>query len=344
MINEVANFETRTQFLGFIGLASNKNRFIRSIVFAFVFLLSIAPAYAQKVIEVKIAAETSVENEIITLKDVAIISKGESSELLQSISLGYAPNVGMTREISRERIVLSIKSAGFSDKDFSLNAPKTFLVRRIGQQINGDVIREAVEKSISDYFSKSRIDARIVRLDLPEKLDAPIGSVEVRTGIVNVANPFAPFSLPVEVRINERSFSRFSANVEIEAFGDVLIAVRDLVTNSKLSPEDVSFETRRLEKPLINYLFDPANLRGMTLIKNLSNGTVLTTDSFINSVVIKSGDLVKIVGESGQMQIIVSGEARSNGKIGDRIAVRNSQSKAIIQATVIDESTVKIFF
>jgi flagella basal body P-ring formation protein FlgA len=47
---------------------------------------------------------------------------------------------------------------------------------------------------------------------------------------------------------------------------------------------------------------------------------------------------------SGGMQIAIIGEARANGRIGDRIAVKNTQSGVILQATVIDEHTVKLNF
>ena len=70
----------------------------------------------------------------------------------------------------------------------------------------------------------------------------------------------------------------------------------------------------------------------------------ITSDSFVASIVIRVGDRVRIVGQSGKMQIIVNGEARASGKIGDRIAVKNLQSNAVLQAVVEDEGLVKVIF
>lgn len=293
--------------------------------------------------KIKIPAESRVKNEIITLGDIAEIS-GNSVEVFNKISLGYAPNIGMTRDIPKNRIALSIAAAGFSSNEFSLNSPPIVKVRRAGQEIEQSLIRETVEKAIFDKFAESRIEVKIVRLDLPENLDVPVGEVELRANFSNIANPFSRFSLPLELRVNDKVFRRFSVNIELEAFAEILVADKDLAVNTRLSKADVRLEKRRIEKPLTNYLHDAEKLRGINLIKNLSNGAELTTDSFIQAVVVKSGDLVKIVGQSGQMQIIVNGEARTSGKIGDRIAVKNSQSNAIIQATVVDEGLVKVFF
>ena len=86
-------------------------------------------------------------------------------------------------------------------------------------------------------------------------------------------------------------------------------------------------------------------LRGVKLIKNLPDGTELTTDCFIADVGYsrrRSGH--ESSADRGKLQITVNGEARASGKIGDRIAVKNSQSNAVIQAIVVDEGLVKIIF
>ena len=103
-------------------------------------------------------------------------------------------------------------------------------------------------------------------------------------------------------------------------------------------------ETRRLEKSLNNYLRDTEKLRGTVLLKNLSAGTELTTDAVAASYVIRAGDSVRIVGESGKMQIVVNGKAIASGRIGDRIAVKNLQSGTNLQAVVVDEGLVKVLF
>jgi flagellar basal body P-ring formation protein FlgA len=181
-------------------------------------------------------------------------------------------------------------------------------------------------------------------LDLPDKIAVPLGKIDLRANIANVQNPFAPFALSIEIRVGDSVFRRLPTNIEIEAYAEILVAAKDLTMNAKIGESDVKLEKRRLEKPLTGYLRDSAKLRGIKLIKNLASGAEITSDAFISDVVIRSGDLVRIVGQAGKLQITVNGEARSNGKIGDRIAVKNSQSNSIIQATVVDEGLVKVFF
>ncbi len=316
--------------------------------FAFVgliFVLSAISAHAQHKISVRVAAETRIETDSIKLGDIALISgDGESSERMKNVRLGYAPNVGMTRELQIERIRLAVAAAGFEARDCSISAPPKIRVERAGQTISQTVLREAVEKAVAELFAGKNIAANIVRVETPANIEIPTGTVEISVNLANVRNYFSPFAAPIEIRLNNAVFRRLTATVEIEAFADVLIARRDLATNDKFDETDFTIENRRLRQSPDNYLRDASNLRGLKLIKNIRSGAEITKDSFVSAAVIKYGDAVRIVGQSGKLEISVTGEARASGKIGDRIAILNSQSKTTVQAVVVEAGLVKIVF
>lgn len=311
---------------------------------AFLSLTSVS-LFAQDKATVRVAAEKTLDGERVVLGEIAEISADEMTDKrLKNISLGYAPNVGMLREISRSQIILAISAAGFADDEIFLDAPAKILIRRAGQTISQSQMREVVEKFVSERISGEQISAKITKIELPNGFFAPTGSIEIRPNLTANLNFFQPFSLPAEIRIDGKTWRRFSAKIEIEACADVLVAARDLTANAKLSESDVRFENRRLMKPLANYLRDIEKLRGLMLIKNTSNGAEITADLFVPNVVVKAGDAVRIEALSGKLKIVVSGEARASGRIGDRIAVKNLQSGAILQAVVADVGLVRVLF
>ena len=315
-------------------------------IFLILFLLGSFSAFAQSKFIIKIAPETTIETDLINLSDIAQISGFDETKLnrLKSISLGYAPNVGMIRELFQEKILISIAAAGISKKDFSIDAPAKIFVRRSAHNVGQELLRESIEKALLADFRRNNVTAQIVRLDLPTNLQVPAGNIEVRVKPVNIANLFAPFSVSIEIRVAEKTVRHISVTVQLEATAEVLVAAKDLVAGKKVNVADLIKETRRLEKPVANYLRDVENLRGMVLVKNVSAGTEITTDSFASGYVIRSGDLVRIIAESGKLQISIGGEAKASGRIGGRISVKNLQSGAILQAVVIDEGLVKIIF
>lgn len=304
------------------------------------------PAFAQSKAVIRISAETAVDSDRVTLGDIAEISGAneETKTRLQKIALGYAPNIGMTREIFKDKILLSIAAAGFAKTDFAFIAPPKIFVRRTAQTVNQNQLRAAIEQAVLGNFQNENIEAKIVRLDLPADIQTPSGNVEIRVGKLNAANLFLPFSVALEILIDEKIVRRTSATVQVEASAEILVAARDLVSGEKITETDVKKEIRRLEKPLNYYLRDASKLRGNVLTKNLSDGAAMTSDTVAAGYVIRGGDSVRIVGESGKMQIIINGEARSSGRIGDRIAVKNLQSGTILQATIVDEGLVKVLF
>lgn len=334
-------------FLNFINRRHRGIYPVFSLFFAVIFSLSLSlQVFAQGKVVISVSAETTIETDRVTLGDIAKFSGSgtAAAKRLETISLGYAPGVGMTRELFKDRILLSITAAGLSKNDFLLNAPPKIIVRRSAQVVGQSLFKETVEKAVLANFQSENISTKVVRLDLPANIDLPSGKIDVRANLANVNNFFSPFSVSLEVRVDDQVVKRISATVQVEATTEVLVAAKDLITGGKITGIDVKKETRRLERPLGNYLRDEKNLRGMVLLKNLPAGSEITTDAVAAGYVIRGGDMVRIVGESGRMEIIISGEARSSGRIGDRIAVKNSQSGTILQATVVDEGLVKVLF
>jgi flagella basal body P-ring formation protein FlgA len=327
--------------------------FCRTFIFsAVVGVFFCANVFAQGKLAIHIPAETTVAADQIALGDIAEISGGETSAASHSaararqISLGFSPRVGAMREIGRANILLALAAAGFNESDLALDIPAKVLVKRAAQVLSQNALREAVEKAILPPFEAENVSARIVKLELPGSVDLPTGSVEVR--VVNfsgVTTFLAPTVLSLELRVDGKVLRRVPVNVEVEASADVLVLDHNGLAGARLSAADVRVEKIRLERSLSSYLRSPASLAGKKLLKNLSASTPLTTDAIAADTVIKAGDTVSIIARSsGGMQISITGEARAGGRIGDRIAVKNTQSGVILQAQVIDEGLVKLNF
>jgi flagella basal body P-ring formation protein FlgA len=135
-----------------------------------------------------------------------------------------------------------------------------------------------------------------------------------------------------------------AVTIELEVFGEILTAARDLPFNSKMSATEVVSARRRIGLPLAAYLRDAEKLRGLVTVKAVAKGAELTLDAVASGIVVKYGDIVRLEARSGSLKITVAGEARAAGKIGDRIAVKNTQSGAILQGVVVDEGLVKVNF
>ena len=296
---------------------------------------------------VRVSEETTVQRDRLTLGDVADISSTDRSirERLRAVSLGYAPNVGAVREIARDRISLAIAAAGFSANDVLLESPATIRIKRAAQMVGPDAIRAAVENALLSELKAQGVMAELVRLDIPQNIEMPMGQVEVRAGnLRGVRDYFSPFVVSIEMFVDGRVVRRLSATAQIAASMPVLVATRDIQQSERIRESDVRIETLRLDRPVSFYLRDVSELRGLAASRIIAKGETITTNSVVSGIVVKPGDSVRITGKSGALQIAVAGEARAAGRIGDRIQVKNLQSGILLQAIVVDEGLVQVNF
>jgi flagella basal body P-ring formation protein FlgA len=318
---------------------------MKKLFLIIIFISSTISAFAQKAV-INLADETTIDGEQILLGKIAQISaKEENSKKLREISLGFSPNIGMKREIFRNTILLALAAAGFSQGDFTLNSSPKIFVRRDAQILDSELIRQAIEKAVSTNFQRENVEVKISKIQFPEKILLPKGKVEVIAAPMSGIRSFlAPFTVLLEIKVDGKTRNRTSASIEIETFAEVLVMNKALETNERITESDVRKEKIRLEKPFANYLTDAGKLRGKKLLKTVSADEPLLATSIIADSVIKTGDAVKIVGQAEKMQIIVLGEARAAGRIGDRIPVKNKESGIILQAVVVEEGLVKVTF
>lgn len=295
---------------------------------------------------VQVAAESLAQQDRLTLGDVAEVraSNAETIARLRAVALGFAPNVGTVREIRREQMALAIASAGFASGTVELQSPAVILVRRVAQSLDLALVREEIERVTLSELNAAGATARLSRLDLPTQIEAPSGPVEIRATTGTVRDWFTPFTVFVELRQDGRVVKRINATAQVEAFASVFVAAREIAANTRLRTEHVKQEIKRLERPLSNYITDPERLRGMAARRDFRRGDAITTEAISSEIVVHPGDQVRIIGQSGALQIIVTGEARAGGRIGDRIQVKNLQSGALLQAIIVDEGLVRIRF
>lgn len=295
---------------------------------------------------VQVLEENIAQQDRLVLGDVAEVraSEAETTARLRAIALGYAPGIGTVREIKREQIALALNAAGFTNGTVQLVSPAAILVRRAAQTIDPVLVREEIERVTLTDLNASGATARLSRLDLPTLIEAPSGQIEIRATLNSRHDLFSPFTVFVELRQEGHAVKRFNVTAQVEAFAPVLVAAREIAANTRLRPEHFKQEIKRLERPLSNYITDPERLRGMAARRDFSRSEAITTEAISSEIVVHPGDQVRIIGQSGPLQIVVSGEARAAGRIGDRIQVKNLQSGALLQAIVADEGLVRIRF
>ncbi|MCH7622934.1 MAG: flagellar basal body P-ring formation protein FlgA, partial [Nitrospinae bacterium] len=81
---------------------------------------------------------------------------------------------------------------------------------------------------------------------------------------------------------------------------------------------------------------------GKQAIRNMGMGRVITANSLSKPVLVKKGDRVTIIVQSGSMKITAPGLVREKGFKDSLVQVLNIQTKKTVFGMVMDSKTVKV--
>lgn len=293
---------------------------------------------------VHVESAVVLQKDQFTLGDIAFINAVDEAraERLRLIPLGFAPVVGAMREITRERLRLAMIAADFAD--VALDAPPIVRLTRASQIVDANLLRDAIEEATLPRLRGEELSARLVQLELPPQVEVPAGQIEVRAYASNMRDYSQPVSVRVEIKVADRVVRRINTLAHIEVTGKILVARRDLATGATLGADDVLIEERVLVRDAAFYVRDKRSLRGTAARGVILRGEAITNDALVRPLVVKAGDRVRIVSDTGAVKITVAGEARGSGRVGDRVQVKNVNSNQMLQGVVMDEGLVQVQF
>jgi flagella basal body P-ring formation protein FlgA len=89
---------------------------------------------------------------------------------------------------------------------------------------------------------------------------------------------------------------------------------------------------------------DPEMILGKRTRRAIGAKTPLRANLVEFPPLVKRGDVVVIIVETGGLKITALGQVKKKGRLGESIPVINYDSKKILYARVLDSSTVKVEF
>lgn len=116
---------------------------------------------------------------------------------------------------------------------------------------------------------------------------------------------------------------------------DEIMALNGSFSRGHVLKESDIYTTRKdLSKLPFGYITDSKDAIGKQLKRHMQVGRVLTPSHLTNPVVIKRGEIVALQRKSSGFMVSMKGQAMMDGAIGDRIRVKNTSSKRIIEGQV----------
>lgn len=122
----------------------------------------------------------------------------------------------------------------------------------------------------------------------------------------------------------------------------LVIAARPLARGEAVAADAIGTSTRFLPNAPGGVLTDPGAAVGRIVTRDLAAGAVLNANLLKSPQTIKRGQSVTLTLASGAVAVRVAGTALRDGALGERIPVRNLNSKRVVEGVVRDGGVVEV--
>lgn len=131
-------------------------------------------------------------------------------------------------------------------------------------------------------------------------------------------------------------------NAPAPEFRQVVVAASNLLAGQLLQRESLKLEQVEADKISKAHYQDSQGLEGQELMRSLRAGDPIRVSDVRPANLVKRGELVLMtVGSPTSFQISVKAEAMQDGRMGDQIKLRNTESGRTLSAVVTGKGTAK---
>jgi len=301
------------------------------------------PVYAATIRMHKTAA---VESDEIRLGEISAINAetDEERHKLREMVMGKSPMPGKTLRISDEQVRSRLRREGVDLTTVDVVDNDVVAVSRTGMAISEKRIELIAVEYILNRVEHEDAEINIKRVRVGRSVVLPQGRMTYRVLPPKNMHLSRSISLVIQFSVDGEPMDRISVLVKIEILKPVAVARVPLARNKVVRLDDVEFRMMDIGALPSGIITQMENVVGMRPRRTININAVLRQDQFEMPPLVKKGDIVMIIAESGGLRITAHGEVRGKGGKGDTVRVVNLDSKKGIYGKVVDEGTVRVAF
>ncbi len=250
-------------------------------------------------------------------------------------------NIGST-QLSK-RVFYSVFFLYFSLASHStLAAPSSSISSSNSKQLhNLHNITETARQFLDANIDKSKFSRVNIQVN---SLDSRLRLAQCSLPLTSTLAPGSRFSgkTTVHMRCNSTSPWTVYVSAQIKLFGKIIQTATPLSRGHVLKQDDLVSAEEDLSRIKYGYFVKKENLIGKQLRRQLPQGRVIKANYVKAQTLVKRGELVSIVAENTGYSVKMTGTAMASGARGDRIQVKNSSSKRIVEGIIKEAGVVSI--
>lgn len=315
----------------------------RTVFVLFLAVLLGCPAGAgATVLQVHLPREATVQGSLLTLGQVSVIrAEPELAATVGSIGLGQLSMPGQRAVLDRPTILSRLASHGIAADQVRLTGAEAVAVRRFHRVIDSDEFIEVGQTFLRQHPPGPGI-AEMIPTVRPKDMILP-GEVQdlqvvprfLRSGVRGLV------AVQVAVTADGQEMGTRDLSFRLRYHTRRVVTTVEIAEGALLTPDNVKIETVVSDQP------EPSGWRppyGLLAVRKLAENMELRQDMAVSAqspVVIRRNETVFIRIDRPGLTITAVGRTLQEGRAGEYVKVRNTDSNRVIVCKVNADGTVE---
>ena len=322
--------------------------FLWLVICCAIFLMGMCPRLSEAgLITIRGFEKAEINRDVIDLGQITKISGDDQAlvQRLKKIKISRAPLPGKSRRLNENYILLRLKQEKIDLSQIRLDIPKGIEVTRGFVEI----AKEDIRKAVSDYlyanipWDREKVKIRDIRV--MDTVILPKGKITYSVEPLKNTDFKGSVSLPLNFKVNGSFQERILVTADIEVLAEVVVTKRPLRRNRRITEDDIEIREKNLAELPSNIILDYEEVLGKRAKRNIDANRVLRSGLIEFPPLVKRGDVVQLIAESGGLRITTLGMVKQReGRRGERVRIENIDSKKSLYGRVLDAKTVKVDF
>ena len=315
---------------------------MRLLLLLLALLGPVLPAAAEQ-LAVSFQAQAEVRDSRVVLADIAKIwPAGPEADRVGQLPVATLSTPGARKVLSTVAVITSLRHRP-EVRDVDWQGSETILVQRAGQRIDQARLQAMIETWLGEQADRlDRGEVRLAAFRAPETILLPPGEL---AWTITPSRPdlLSSSSFTLAFTVDGKPAGNCVVRGRLEALAEVVVAARGLRRGETIDADMLRLDKQRIDR-LNGPFFATAELLGKEVTRAVGAGQAIEQAHIGAPAVIHSGDLVRIYARKGALNISTQGQARTDGRLGETIQVKNITSNKLIHCRVDGPGTVSVEF
>ncbi|MBF0349596.1 MAG: flagellar basal body P-ring formation protein FlgA [SAR324 cluster bacterium] len=293
-------------------------------------------------IRILLPESTVVDGETYKLSEVSQI-QGEDFDLIEKLNeveIGRSPLPGHNTVLSESLVTSRIRPLVDRNKIVFPGATST-RIERSALKISGSDIEQAVSRHIQSQNPNEEIKTKFIS-SIQDVL-VPKGELTYEVGTKREYKKEGGYrTYDMVFYIDGKIVKTVPVRVYVKVYKDIVVAKETIHRNEVIEESDLTTVKRNVDRLPATYVEDKNHLIGKIAKRVIGPEEILKENSVTTAPIVNSGDRLLIVFDTPTIRLTAPGIAMSKGRMGDRIPVRNIDSKTIVFAKVSNKNVVEV--